>query len=201
MKMRNELRGASEIPPPRFRSTIRPAISIPIQWPAKSATTFKRILVPTDFSAVADAALRAAVRMAKQQRGRVLLLHVVEPAYGSGFLDSSIRTSVRDAATKDALKKLKEQVGRVPHSQVQFELLVEYGNAQHKVLETAELLNPDLIILGRRAGSSFRRFVLGGVSSDVLNGAACPVLLINDRRPERFDHERPQLRYQEATES
>lgn len=112
-----------------------------------------------------------------------MLLHVVEPSYGHGFLDLSIRTHVQHEATKDALAKLKNQLRRVSsQSQVRVDLLVEHGNAQHKVLETAELLNPDLIVLGRQAGGSLRRLVMGGVSSDVLNNATCPVLLINDQR-------------------
>ena len=46
---------------------------------------FGRILVPHDFSDAANHALRIAVGLARQHRGRLTILHVVPPYPVAGF--------------------------------------------------------------------------------------------------------------------
>jgi len=181
--MRNELRRASAIPAPQYAPRTLKIKKIAINWPAKITVGYARILVPIDFSPASDAALRAAIRLARQHDGRILLLHVAEPFYGQTFLDSSARTRTQANQEKDSLRKLQELADRHLASGLQFQCIVEHGNPQHKILETAEIVRPDLIVLGRRRGGGLRRWIAGGVSTDVLDTATCPVLLINDRRP------------------
>lgn len=50
------------------------------------------------------------------------------------------------------------------------------GDAAPVLVEISRGL--DLLVLGSRARSPVRRILLGGVSSDVLHGARCPVVVI-----------------------
>ena len=179
MKMRREPGGMGEIPPLQFAPRTLNSTKIAITWPTRTSIGFARILLPIDFSPASNAALRVAIRLARRHDGRILLLHVAEPLYGQSFLDSSARTQVRANREKESLHKLHALVDRHLASGLQFQCIVEHGNPQHKILETAEIVRPDLIVLGRRKGSGLRRLLFGGVSRDVLDEAACPVLLIN----------------------
>lgn len=184
IKMKTELRGASEIPPPDFAREMAPS-----NFAAKTSSaglTLAQILVPIDFSAASDAALRVAIRLAREHHGQVVLLHVVEPFYGRGFLESSARMRLQATQERNALRKLREHVERYLPSGVRFECMVEQGNPQYKILTTAQAVRPDLIVIGRSKRGPLRRAIFGGVSTDVLDEALCPVLLINDsRRPAR----------------
>ena len=148
---------------------------------APPALELARILVPIDFSSASDAALRMAVRLARQHNSEVVLLHVAEPFYGQGFLDSSARIKDRADQEKELLRKLRARVERHLLSGVRFQCMVEHGNPQYKILMTAEAVRPDLMVLGRTKIGPLRRMIFGGVSKDVLDEASCPVLLINDR--------------------
>jgi len=55
------------------------------------------------------------------------------------------------------------------------------GDAAPVLVEISRGL--DLLVLGSRAHSSVRRILLGGVSSDVLHGARCPVVVFSARGP------------------
>jgi nucleotide-binding universal stress UspA family protein len=58
---------------------------------------------------------------------------------------------------------------------VDAETRLEWGDAAPVLVEISRGL--DLLVLGSRAHSPVRRILLGGVSSDVLHGARCPVVV------------------------
>jgi nucleotide-binding universal stress UspA family protein len=56
--------------------------------------------------------------------------------------------------------------------------IVEEGNAGECILNFAGRSSIDLIVLGRRGMSGVERFLLGGVSSNVLAHSKCDVLIV-----------------------
>lgn len=55
---------------------------------------------------------------------------------------------------------------------------VEEGNAGECILDAAAKDRADLIVLGRRGISGVERFLLGGVSSNVVDHSKCDVLIV-----------------------
>ena len=55
---------------------------------------------------------------------------------------------------------------------------VEDGHPSEIILRLAETERADLIVLGRRGISGIERFLLGGVSSAVVNHSKCDVLIV-----------------------
>jgi nucleotide-binding universal stress UspA family protein len=52
------------------------------------------------------------------------------------------------------------------------------GDPAHEVLEVAQEVHADLIVLGRRGRGRVGGLVLGSVSERVLHGAHCPVVVV-----------------------
>ena len=55
---------------------------------------------------------------------------------------------------------------------------VEVGDPAETVLDIAEEEESDLIVMGSRGFGTFRRLLMGSVSSQVLAQAHCPVLVV-----------------------
>src|SRR5690349_7655211 len=109
-------------------------------------TTFKNILVPTDFSEPAEEAIPLAISFAQKFDARLTLLHVYElpPAYGyAEGLSWPIEDYAREAQKwlNAALSKRKAQYPRS-------EALLETGSASERILAVAKDRKIDLIVMG-----------------------------------------------------
>ncbi len=80
-----------------------------------------KILVPTDFSAYSDKALRQAFDIAKQYNAKVYVLHVVHEKLTDTIDDYGITypsyvKEIETKMTKEAKKKLKDQINKFPQT-------------------------------------------------------------------------------------
>jgi nucleotide-binding universal stress UspA family protein len=55
---------------------------------------------------------------------------------------------------------------------------VEEGRPSNMILDKASRIKADLIVIGRRGIRGLRRFLIGSVSSSVVNEAQCDVLVV-----------------------
>jgi nucleotide-binding universal stress UspA family protein len=146
----------------------------------RASTVFDRILVPTDFSVPARRAVDLAVDVAKQRGATITLLHVYElPTYpfGDGApSDVDFVSAVRDAAQKelDGVAAVVERRG----VDVRTELLC--GVAWDEILRVAEVMRPDLLVMGTHGRTGLARAVLGSVTEKVVRMSAAPVLTVRD---------------------
>jgi nucleotide-binding universal stress UspA family protein len=140
----------------------------------------KRILVATDFSETADAALDYAVALAKELHASVVVLHAYDlPVYGfpsgalvaSAEMASRIMTGAQEAL--DAACKARANSG-VDLSQV-----VRQGVAWEEVHRVAEETNADLIVIGTHGRKGLSRALLGSVAEKIIRTATRPVLTIH----------------------
>lgn len=79
---------------------------------------------------------------------------------------------------------LAERVGGAPNGLTP---AVQQGEPADVILREARLAGVDLLVLGRERRSAVRRHLLGSVTSTVLRGANCPVLVIPSGSSERED--------------
>jgi nucleotide-binding universal stress UspA family protein len=136
---------------------------------------YRNILVAVDGSPDAEAALRHAAELARDQNARLTLLSVAPaPASTAG---------VGGAAPPDPLdlhaKMLREAVETVPND-ASVTTLVERGDPGNAILATAERGGHDLIVMGSHGHSRFHRALIGSVSEKVLKTSRVPVLLMRD---------------------
>lgn len=140
----------------------------------------KTILVPTDFSTCAGAALAYAVALAAKLDARVHVLTVLGlPLLGTEYgIAMSPGTIEEMLATNQ--KALDDLVA--PHVQKAAfgPCRAELGDPRPQIDQHARALRADLIVMGTHGRRGVKRLLLGSVAESVVREAPCPVLLIRE---------------------
>ncbi len=143
--------------------------------------TLERILVPVDFSDCSLDALEYAVVVAQQAKASLMLLHVLEPvSYGLDFTLSHIRT--REQVRESWTKRLEELASSHQHSHVAMEFRLRGGLPADSILDSAQTLPCDLIVMGTHGRRGISHTISGSVAEAVLRKSHCPVIAV--RSPE-----------------
>jgi nucleotide-binding universal stress UspA family protein len=134
---------------------------------------YGNILVALDGSPDADAALRHAVTLARDQNARLTLLSVVPRTpvpTGAGVAPPPDLTEVHDELLREALKVVPDDVGVTTK--------LEHGDPAAAILARVDEAPCDLVVMGSHGHSRVHRALLGSVSERVLRDATVPVLLM-----------------------
>ncbi|MCK7506599.1 MAG: universal stress protein [Desulfobacterales bacterium] len=70
----------------------------------------KKILVPTDFSVYADNALKQAIDIAKQNKAKIYLFHVIDDGFQQCAVDYCIDEGAVQKIYKDSIKNAKDKL-------------------------------------------------------------------------------------------
>ncbi len=168
------IRGA---PCPVLTVRMEPADTKQEEGALSRPVTLERILVPVDFSDCSLDALEYAIVVAQQAKASLMLLHVLEPvSYGLDFTLSHIRT--RDSEVSTWTKRLEELASSHQHSHVQVESRLRGGLPSDSILDSAQTLPCDLIIMGTHGRRGISHALSGSVAEAVLRKAHCPVLTV-----------------------
>lgn len=142
----------------------------------------KKILVPTDFSPLANKALDVAVEIARRQNATVEVLNVnVFPTadVGTYYAMYGAKANIDDA-WKEIMDDAKKNVNEVTakYEGVAIKPLIEESN-EHFV---DAVLNheSDLIVMGSHGADGLKELFEGSNSEEVIRMATCPVLIIKD---------------------
>ena len=141
----------------------------------------KMILVPIDFFSCSDFALWRAVDLAKLTGGEIHLLHAYQlpaaiPTHVT--LPPRILDQLRDAAREGVHKRVE----LVAAQGVKADGSVVWDTPEHAILEAAERIRADLIVMGTHGRTGMKHVVLGSVAERTVRLAPCPVLTV--KRPE-----------------
>jgi nucleotide-binding universal stress UspA family protein len=143
---------------------------------------FKHILVPLDGSVLAEKALPPALELARSFDSKITLVRIAQiPTLPSvdGFTFAELHATLREQAREEASAYLRAQAGSLRQQgyNVHHHLEVAQPVAEC-ILETADLLNVDAIVMSTHGLGGVRRWVYGSVADKVLRHAKVPVLLI-----------------------
>lgn len=137
----------------------------------------KRILVPTDFSEPAEAALIYALGLAAKLGAKVSVVHVFDDQ--SGILVGEyvpMPAEMRSNILADLRRRLNEVVTKLGHSELNPEVLI--GPTARSIVESARDSKADLIVMGTNGRHGVAHLLLGSVAERVVRTAACPVLTV-----------------------
>ena len=151
-----------------------------------SETRINRILLPTDGSESAARAANLAIEIAKKFGAELIVLHVIAvPATGVAKAELSPSYDVElQEYFESARKKANSIVDEVTRSAEAKDvrathLIREYSfSVVETILEQATKTNVDLIIIGTRGLTGFKKLLVGSVSSGVVSHAHCSVLIV-----------------------
>jgi nucleotide-binding universal stress UspA family protein len=141
---------------------------------------FKKILVPLDGSALAEAALPVARVLAKHNGATLLLVHVHEPMPWLGMdRPPSNWADLMQQAEAAARGHLHQHVQTCNSIGLPTQAAwVAHGPADTGIVDTAKNHSADVIVMATHGRSAVARMLLGSVADRVLHTAACPVMLI-----------------------
>lgn len=157
----------------------------------------KHILVATDFSDTAAAALAQGVALASATGARLTLLHVIyaekinETLLGLDAMEYLTRvmstpseqapyspTLAMDRLREAAQEKLTEAAASVGGPRLAFETAIAEGRPSDEVLAFAKTQGVDLIVLGTHGRGAIGKALLGSVADHVIRQAECPVMVV-----------------------
>jgi nucleotide-binding universal stress UspA family protein len=161
----------------------------------KRMKNIKKILLPIDGSIPSMKAARYGISIAIKLRSNLVGLTVIDLMslpYGYFLNQSGTRSKVDVLEEKrreskewleegkinvqslDVLKETKDTKGKF-----RSEILEDpFSKVENAIIKYAENENVDLIVMGSKGRSGFKRTLLGSVASTVLSYARCPVLIV-----------------------
>lgn len=163
---------------------------------------FKKIVVPLDGSALAEAVLPFSEQLARSCGSEVLLLQVIPPASrvvgftGTADLGPMTRTDVEaisatlEAETRQAEAYLRKLADALISRGINASWEVRQGPPGPTIVSCAKERNVELIAISTHGRSGLGRLIFGSVADYVMRHSGLPILLIkpdmkgeDDRRP------------------
>jgi nucleotide-binding universal stress UspA family protein len=143
------------------------------------------ILVGLDFSPAHEHVLATAVALARAMGADLALLRIApeDPEFiGYEPGPPTVRDGVAQALREQRLK-LEADEARLRAEGLRVTARTIQGPIAAKLLQEAERLSADWIVVGSHGRGGVRRLLLGSVSEAVIRGAPCPVVIVPIRPP------------------
>jgi nucleotide-binding universal stress UspA family protein len=146
--------------------------------------TFERILVAVDGSENSQRAAQWAVDLAKKEGASLFVLNVIPiPLYASSNQTGSTAPPMKeffDKARKDAEAVVQDIVSKAEASgvKVRGEIVENVPSVVESITDYADEWKVQVIVVGTRGLSGFKKLLLGSVSSALVSHASCSVLVV-----------------------
>jgi len=148
---------------------------------------FNHILCPTDLNERSDIAAIKAVQIAHQFGSKITLLNIHQE-----FMDKEerkmLRVSVNEMKEKyrriaiDSKEEMKAVIHKLHADDIEVDYLLRDGKPEKVIVEVAEQLGTDLIVISTDGRDNVMDFVVGTITEYVINAAPCPVLVVHCRK-------------------
>ncbi len=157
---------------------------------------FERVLTGTDMFEACDPAVITALEIAKRNKGKLFVLHVLEPSYfhECGPLESvkHFKTGEETVASQEYKEAVKDELDKKcegalkPYGNYQIDIV--YGRPSVEIRRWARKFGADLIVLGRYAGRPEEENELignpiGNTAEDVIMNTTTPVMIAGHLMP------------------
>jgi len=144
-------------------------------------SSFQSILVSVDLADTSDKVLGFAIDLASKLGARLTVLHVYSlPVYnlpdGSFVPTAEVATSIAGAAQK----QLDATVAAYSDRGVPLVGLLRNGSPQQEIVDVANEIGADLIVIGTHGRGVIGRALLGSVAQTIVRTAKQPVITIRN---------------------
>jgi nucleotide-binding universal stress UspA family protein len=144
----------------------------------------KKILIPTDFSSVADNATKYAIEVADAFKSKLFLYHV----YTINKVDYDLNFSDKEQPFRKKVKlDMKNTVKKLEEITTQKGLTIKEKAYQGNILSlfkrTVKKDGIDLIVMGSKGASGVTKVVFGSVAANALEVSKVPLLVVPPEYP------------------
>ena len=160
-------------------------LDVAIPESAVPALHVQKILVPIDFSTPCNKAFKYALGFAREFGSQIVMIHVIEPA---GVVDrepfavEGMPQTNELGLAEEKMQALADASPRDAHLGITSG--IRRGVATHEIVQAAEELDVDLIIMATHGLRGWKHFGLGSTADRVARAAPCPVLVVRERERE-----------------
>jgi len=147
----------------------------------------KNILVPIDFSIVAEHATRLAMELAKSHKATLHLLHVmqystVSPLEPDGtFAATTYEKSAVERTLREGEIKLDNYFGKMNIYDSHVKKVYGLGDLEVVISNKIDELDIDLVVMGTQGTSGVKEVFFDSNAEKVVRNALCPVITIKDQ--------------------
>jgi nucleotide-binding universal stress UspA family protein len=151
--------------------------------PNKIKGKFSKILVAIDGSQPSMDAAEYAIEMAKKNAAQIIAVTVNRIPLSSYGLATPER-ELKSPQDKEIMIESKErfanldQIAKQNNVELRTELINSQMSIDGTIIEYAESEDVDLIIMGTRGRSGFKKLLLGSIASGVVTYSSCPVMVV-----------------------
>ena len=153
---------------------------------------FKRVFTATDMLTACDAAVIAALEIAQQNKGKLFVLHVLEPSYfhecGPVETVRDFKTGKETASSKEYKELVKQELDKKCEGALKpfgnYQIDIAYGKPSVEIRRWSSKVGADLIVLGPHAGKAEEEeeligLPIGNTAEDVIAHTTAPVMIVN----------------------
>ena len=145
-----------------------------------------KVLFATDGAKQSDSALDAFKQLALNDGDEIKVVSVIDVGmplavdiYG-GYLPDT--TELEKTAKENADKVLDDNLTRLRaicgDKKIDITSEILFGSPESRIVETADEMKPDLVVVGSHGYSGWERMLIGSVSDSVVHHAPCSVLVV-----------------------
>jgi nucleotide-binding universal stress UspA family protein len=144
---------------------------------------FSKILVAIDGSQPSMEAAEYAIEMAKKDTAQIIALTVNRiplSSYGLATPEGELKSSQEKEIILEYKERLAnlEQIAKQHNVELKTEIVNSQMSIDGTIVEYAESADVDLIIMGTRGRSGFKKLLLGSTASAVATYSPCPVMIV-----------------------
>ncbi|MBC7110578.1 MAG: hypothetical protein PWR13_262 [Archaeoglobi archaeon] len=137
---------------------------------------YSKILLPVDGSECSKKAALHAFSIARSYGGEIFAVHVIdiEEEFLTGTYYEELLQKLKERGQKilEEIERMAEEHG------IKVQKIIKTGNEAEEILEAAEEVKADLIVMGSHGKSALAKFLIGSVSERVIRHSKIPVLTV-----------------------
>ena len=144
----------------------------------------RRILFASDFSQASGRAFSTAVAMAKRNRAKLTILHVIVPfmpIVPEQYINTDTWERIDREARRWSRMRLGKLIERARKGGVRAEGLLLEGDPAQQILRAVRSRRADLLVVGTHGRTGFTKFFVGSVAARLVAAASCPVLTVRSK--------------------
>ncbi len=141
---------------------------------------YKKILVPLDGSALAEAVLPHAQALAKSEGAEIVLLSVpLTPNLEFLARSPGLANQVIEASEKETEEYLIAEEAKLTKEGMKVSHIMREGPIPEMILKVADEVHADVITMSTHGRTGMQRFLMGSVADRVVHYSHIPVMLIH----------------------
>jgi nucleotide-binding universal stress UspA family protein len=142
----------------------------------------KTILVPTDFSACAGNAMEYALELASLSGAQIVILNVYHMPLPAGEMPLALVSPQEIIGhSNEQIRELENAIRSTSQGRFPVRSLTRQGFASEEIVNVADEIKADLIVMGIKGTTSSAAVLMGSVATTVSRKGKTPVLIIPDK--------------------